>query len=141
MKKIIKESTYGVYSFFVDEDKKVVTAVLNPRIGGVDTAMKEINKATHGKFRITEVEGSMKLAPKERYIGVAKCNPVDTFDEITGVRIAEARAYKQYLRDKQRVMLAVRDAIDVGLNRITGKLVDIDDQVERVDYDISRYSR
>lgn len=44
---------------------------------------------------------------EHRLIGVAKCSPEDEFDLETGKRIARARLFKKYYKNKEKVYLEV----------------------------------
>ena len=48
----------------------------------------------------------------DKFVGTAKCNPLDEFDEKTGKNLAFQRAYEKYVRQKKRILLDIAKYVE-----------------------------
>lgn len=92
------EATYKV-------NGRVCTAIIG---GCQNDALKEFFKQTQWDIALARPE---LFLMDRTFIGVAKCDPADEFNEREGKNIAFQRAYDRYLRQKKQKMLEIADYV------------------------------
>ena len=93
-----------VVDFYINEEKRTVTAVLTvPSDIVVQEMMNIMNKASGTAFTTTDVVLKNGVLLNGTYRGTAHCHTDDTFDEEKGMRIAKLKALKAYYKDRNVV--------------------------------------
>jgi len=103
---------------YIDEEKRTIVCVLT---GAETEAISRIQKIINLKFETSLRAICGKSFINDKYVGKAKCDPGDEWNEELGIELAEARAYAKF-------NLAMYNALD-NFSDILGSAIDaIDDE-------------
>lgn len=92
-------------SFHVNHNKKTVTCVIK-------TGINPYTLSSRSYIESTVWETSNKeLFRQHTFVGIAKCSPLDNFDEEKGKRIAESKAKVKAFKAYNRMFTKVSDII------------------------------
>lgn len=89
-----------VEKYFVNKEKGICTCVLSDC---EYDAIEEVEHIFGHTCNSLIVKANKDYLIDYRYVGIAKCSPEDTFDEIFGKDLAFERAYVKYIKAKKRV--------------------------------------
>ena len=96
--------------YVVNPEKKTVVCLLEGCKDDVYNAMSPSEQAI-----VLFLHVNCEL--NNKYIGVAKCDPEDTFDEEFGRKLARNRMLKKYYRDRAYIYYNIKECVDTFSTR------------------------
>ena len=110
---------------FINEDKKIVTTVLE----GTESAARQmlIKLNANGLDEYISVWAHCSYM-SDKFVGIAKCHPDDDFDIQKGIELSKIRALNKYYNALQKELINFANKMDQFIEKIDRKVEEIDDK-------------
>lgn len=111
--------------YYVNREKKTVVAVIRDCKDDLCDYVESHLKRDGNQMLVLSFGGGMdKLYLKDKYVGTARCDDEDNFDEEKGKKLAAQRASLKYEEDRSRKMSSFASVVSDMLCNMTLEQVD-----------------